>query len=102
LVESLDDFAELALHVHHDRLKKLSEHLAFPHGQGFGTTTALLLSFKENTLREVTDYEPDTVDRLFLVGGLPNWGYHSYGFAPSGIAGVVLLVVVVLLLTGRL
>ena len=39
---------------------------------------------------------------LFLVGGLPNWGYHSYGFAPSSVAGVVLLVVVVLLLTGRL
>jgi len=39
---------------------------------------------------------------LFLVGGLPNWGYHNYGFAPSGILGVVLLVVVVLLLTGRL
>ena len=39
---------------------------------------------------------------LFLVGGLPNWGYHKMGFAPSGAAGVVLLVVVVLLLTGRL
>jgi len=39
---------------------------------------------------------------LFLVGGLPRWGYHSFGFAPSGIAGVVLLVVVVLLLSGRL
>jgi hypothetical protein len=39
---------------------------------------------------------------LFLVGGLPRWGYHSFCFAPSGIAGVVLLVVVVLLLTGRL
>ena len=39
---------------------------------------------------------------LFLVGGLPNWGYHTYGFAPSGAAGVVLLIVVVLLLTGRL
>ena len=39
---------------------------------------------------------------LFLVGGLPNWGYHSYGFAPSGVAGVVLLVVIVMLLTGRL
>jgi hypothetical protein len=39
---------------------------------------------------------------LFLVGGLPNWGYHKLGFAPSGIAGVVLLIVVVLLLTGRL
>lgn len=39
---------------------------------------------------------------LLLVGGLPNWGYHKFGFAPSGFAGVVLLVVIVLLLTGRL
>ena len=39
---------------------------------------------------------------LFLLGGLPNWGYHRYGFVPSGAAGVVLLVVVILLLTGRL
>ncbi len=39
---------------------------------------------------------------LFLVGGLPNWGFHKFGFAPSGLAGVVLLIVVVLLLTGRL
>lgn len=39
---------------------------------------------------------------VLLVGGLPNWGYHSFGFAPSGIAGVVLLVVIVMLLTGRL
>lgn len=39
---------------------------------------------------------------LFLVGGLPNWGYHSFGFAPSGIAGVVLIVVLIMFLTGRL
>jgi len=39
---------------------------------------------------------------LFLVGGLPRWGYHSYGYAPSGLVGVVLIVLVVLLLTGRL
>jgi hypothetical protein len=39
---------------------------------------------------------------VFLLGGLPNWGYHSYGFAPSGLAGVLLIIVVVLLLTGRL
>jgi Protein of unknown function (DUF3309) len=39
---------------------------------------------------------------LVLVGGLPNWGFHSFGFAPSGLAGVVLLVVIVMLLTGRL
>jgi hypothetical protein len=39
---------------------------------------------------------------LLLVGGLPNWGYHSYGFAPSGIAGVVLIIVLIMFLTGRL
>jgi hypothetical protein len=39
---------------------------------------------------------------VFLLGGLPNWGYHSYGWGPSGIAGVVLLIVLILLLTGRL
>ena len=39
---------------------------------------------------------------LFLVGGLPRWGYHSYGYGPSGIVGVVLIIIVVLLLTGRL
>ena len=39
---------------------------------------------------------------LFLVGGLPRWGYHSYGYRPSGITGLVLIVVLILFLTGRL
>jgi Protein of unknown function (DUF3309) len=39
---------------------------------------------------------------LFLVGALPNWGYHKFGFAPSSLVGVALLFVVFLLLTGRL
>ena len=39
---------------------------------------------------------------VFLFGGLPHWGYHSYGYAPSGLAGVLVLVLVVLLFTGRL
>jgi hypothetical protein len=39
---------------------------------------------------------------LLLVGGLPRWGYHSYGYAPSGIAGVVLIVALIMFLTGRL
>lgn len=39
---------------------------------------------------------------LLLVGALPNWGYHKLGFAPSSIAGVALLFVALLLLTGRL
>lgn len=39
---------------------------------------------------------------LFLVGGLPNFGYHSYGYTPSGLLGVLVIVLLVLLLTGRL
>ncbi|HSD10770.1 MAG TPA: DUF3309 family protein [Candidatus Binatia bacterium] len=39
---------------------------------------------------------------LVVFGGLPNWGYHSYGYGPSGIGGVLLLIVLILLLTGRL
>jgi hypothetical protein len=40
---------------------------------------------------------------LMLVGVLPVWPHaRSWGYAPSGIVGVVLLVVLVLFLTGRL
>jgi hypothetical protein len=39
---------------------------------------------------------------VFVFGGLPTWGYHSYGYAPSGLGGIILLIVVILLLTGRL
>jgi hypothetical protein len=39
---------------------------------------------------------------LLLVGALPNWGYsRSWGWGPSGTLGVVLVVLVVLMLTGR-
>ena len=40
---------------------------------------------------------------LFLVGALPSWPHsRSWGYAPSGISGVLLVIVIVLLLTGRL
>lgn len=40
---------------------------------------------------------------LALLGVLPTWGHsRSWGYAPSGIVGVLVLVLVVLLLTGRL
>jgi Protein of unknown function (DUF3309) len=40
---------------------------------------------------------------LILIGVLPTWPHaRSWGYAPSGIAGVVLLIVIVLLLMGRL
>ena len=38
---------------------------------------------------------------LLVVGGLPNWGYHNLGYGPSGVGGVVVVVLAVLLLTGR-
>jgi hypothetical protein len=40
---------------------------------------------------------------LFLVGALPTWPYSTnWGYGPSGGVSVVLLVLVVLLLTGRI
>jgi hypothetical protein len=40
---------------------------------------------------------------LLLVGAIPSWPYsREWGYRPSGALGVVLLVVVVLLLTGRM
>jgi hypothetical protein len=40
---------------------------------------------------------------LMLLGAIPSWPYsRGWGYRPSGVLGVVLLVVVVLLLTGRM
>lgn len=40
---------------------------------------------------------------LVLLGALPAWPHsRSWGYGPSGGAGLVLLIVLVLLLTGRL
>ena len=40
---------------------------------------------------------------LLLVGALPSWPHsRSWGYGPTGALGLVVLVIVVLLLTGRL
>jgi len=40
---------------------------------------------------------------LMLVGVLPTWPHsQSWGYGPSGIVGVIVLVLLILLLTGRL
>ena len=40
---------------------------------------------------------------LLLLGAVPAWPHsRSWGYFPSGILGVILLIVIVLLLTGRL
>lgn len=39
---------------------------------------------------------------IFLIGGAPNWGYHNYGWGLSGVAGLILVIVLFLVLVGRL
>lgn len=40
---------------------------------------------------------------LALLGSLPTWGYSTgWGYYPSGGLGLVLLIVIILLLTGRI
>jgi hypothetical protein len=39
---------------------------------------------------------------LLAFGGLPQLGLHNYGWGPSGLGGVLLIIIIVLLLTGRL
>lgn len=37
---------------------------------------------------------------LLLIGAIPSWGYsRSWGYYPSGLLGVVLVIFVILLLT---
>lgn len=42
---------------------------------------------------------------LLLIGafaGAPSWGWHGYGWAPSGVIGLIVLVLVILLVMGRI
>ena len=40
---------------------------------------------------------------LVLIGAFPSWPHsRGWGYGPSGILGIVVLVLIVLLLTGRI
>ena len=40
---------------------------------------------------------------LVLVGALPTWGHSkNWGYGPVGITGVLVIILIILLLTGRL
>lgn len=40
---------------------------------------------------------------LVLLGALPHWGYSSgWGYGPSGIVFLIVIILVVLLLVGRI
>ncbi|ELX13565.1 MULTISPECIES: DUF3309 domain-containing protein [Oxalobacteraceae] len=40
---------------------------------------------------------------LALIGALPTWPHsRSWGYAPSGITGLIVVILLIMLLTGRL
>ena len=40
---------------------------------------------------------------LLLLGALPHWGYsRSWGYGPSGLAGIIIAIIIVLWLLGRI
>ncbi|MBS7736122.1 DUF3309 family protein [Chelatococcus composti] len=40
---------------------------------------------------------------LLLIGALPSWPYSAgWGYYPSGLLGLILIVILILALTGRL
>jgi len=40
---------------------------------------------------------------LVLIGALPTWGHsRNWGYGPSGILGVVAIIVIILLVMGRI
>lgn len=72
-----------------------------------GTGTAIAIGFSPEIFR---GKEPKMISTLMLVilvvlllGAVPAWPHSAnWGYGPSGILGVVLLVVLLLLLTGRI
>lgn len=39
---------------------------------------------------------------LLLLGSVPRWGYsRGWGYGPSGVLTLILLIVIILVLTGR-
>jgi hypothetical protein len=38
---------------------------------------------------------------VMALGGLPTWGFHQYGYGPSGLLFIVIIVLVVLLVRRR-
>ncbi len=40
---------------------------------------------------------------LVLIGAIPTWGHSkNWGYGPVGITGVLVIILIILLLTGRL
>ena len=39
---------------------------------------------------------------LLVIGAIPSWPYsRGWGYAPSGVVGLILIIVLILVLTGR-
>jgi len=63
--------------------------------------THSLTTFKENLMSLGTILLIVLI--LILIGAIPTWPHsRSWGYAPSGVLGLVVVVIIVLLLLGRL
>jgi hypothetical protein len=93
-----------------------------PKGRGFSHEPKSLVSSTEFWFQQVELYGRHSVEHaakqseitmlstilvviliLILIGALPTWGYSSgWGYGPGGVAGLLLIIVIVLALTGRI
>jgi hypothetical protein len=40
---------------------------------------------------------------LMVLGSLPTWGYsRGWGYYPSGLGGLILIIIIILVLSGRI
>jgi hypothetical protein len=68
---------------------------------GFGGSAGAKFHFKEHSMGLGTILLIVLI--LVLIGVIPTWPHsRSWGYAPGGIVGLIVVVLVVLLLTGRL
>ena len=37
---------------------------------------------------------------LLLIGALPNWGFHNFGVWPSGLLGLIVLILIIMAVAG--
>jgi hypothetical protein len=71
---------------------------SYPEGRRFKSDRR----FQKTETSHVSRHDRTDILILLLVGALPVTGWHGYGWGPSGVLGVVLVVVLILLLVGRL
>jgi hypothetical protein len=67
------------------------------------SSQAVELDFNEAGERDVSRHNLIIILILILLGVIPRWGHsRAWGYGPSGIVGLILIVVLILALLGKL